>query len=184
MKTHHVQTFYLSVRVVSRMKQQFLIPSLSFCFETNISLKRVFKENEWYLFFFILGILGVAPSNLSSYKPNLMGLFACLSGELSISWTSVNDDYCDCPDGSDEPGTGACPNTRWTHQARDKLNYSKIDQIEIAAEQAAFFAVRHKGRGRNDMPFLLTLHSTLTIASAFLKNGGKALSVVWAEMEK
>lgn len=112
MKTHHVQTFYLSVRVVSRMKQQFLIPSLSFCFETNISLKRVFKENEWYLFFFILGILGVAPSNLSSYKPNLMGLFACLSGELSISWTSVNDDYCDCPDGSDEPGTGACPNTR------------------------------------------------------------------------
>ena len=93
------------------------------------------------MFFFILGILGVAPSNLSSYKPNLMGLFACLSGELSISWASVNDDYCDCPDGSDEPGTGACPNTRWTHQARDKLNYSKIDQIEVAAEQATFFAV-------------------------------------------
>ena len=166
------------------MKQQFLFPSLSFCFEINISLKRVFKENEWLLFFFILGILGVAPSNLSSYKPNLMGLFACLSGELSISWTSVNDDYCDCPDGSDEPGTGACPNTRWTHQARDKLNYSKIDQIEVAAEQATFFAVRHKGRGRNDMPFLLTVHSTLTIASAFLKNGEKALSVARAEMEK
>ena len=34
------------------------------------------------------------------------------------------------------------------------------------------------------MPFLLTLHSTLTIASAFLKNGEKALSVARAEMEK
>lgn len=55
----------------------------------------------------------MAPSNASSYQPNQLGFFACFDGELSISWASVNDDYCDCPDGSDEPGTGACPNTRF-----------------------------------------------------------------------
>lgn len=58
-------------------------------------------------------VLGVAPSDLQKYQPNPMGLFTCLDGELSISWSAVNDDYCDCIDGSDEPGTGACPNMRW-----------------------------------------------------------------------
>lgn len=58
-------------------------------------------------------VLGVAPSDLQKYQPNPMGLFTCLDGELSISWSAVNDDYCDCIDGSDEPGTGACPNMRF-----------------------------------------------------------------------
>ncbi|CAG2115027.1 unnamed protein product, partial [Medioppia subpectinata] len=42
------------------------------------------------------------------YDPNKD--FQCLDGSASVPFMLVNDDYCDCDDGSDEPGTNACPN--------------------------------------------------------------------------
>jgi protein kinase C substrate 80K-H len=34
--------------------------------------------------------------------------FSCADGGAMITINRVNDDYCDCDDGSDEPGTSAC----------------------------------------------------------------------------
>lgn len=42
------------------------------------------------------------------YVPSSGKTFTCLSGDKVIPFSSVNDEYCDCPDGSDEPGTSAC----------------------------------------------------------------------------
>lgn len=46
--------------------------------------------------------------------------FKCLEREIEISFSRVNDDYCDCPDGSDETYTNACSNGKFycTKQTR------------------------------------------------------------------
>jgi len=51
--------------------------------------------------------LGVPPSLVSKYVPGTTGTrqtWTCLDGSKEIAWSAVNDDYCDCADGSDEPG--------------------------------------------------------------------------------
>ncbi|KAI9333075.1 glucosidase II beta subunit-like-domain-containing protein [Pilaira anomala] len=56
-------------------------------------------------------IKGVAPEKYDLYKPSSNGQWTCLDGSKVISHSAINDDYCDCADGSDEPGTSACPNS-------------------------------------------------------------------------
>lgn len=51
---------------------------------------------------------GVSLSNHHFYDASKP--FTCLDGSATIPFDQVNDDYCDCKDGSDEPGTAACPN--------------------------------------------------------------------------
>lgn len=54
---------------------------------------------------------GVAPVDIPKYQPDENGNWHCLSDpSIVIPFDHVNDDYCDCPDGSDEPGTSACGN--------------------------------------------------------------------------
>ncbi|KAL5256381.1 hypothetical protein ACHWQZ_G011566 [Mnemiopsis leidyi] len=50
---------------------------------------------------------GANPKQANLYKGSQ---FQCADGSQSFPMEYVNDDYCDCQDGSDEPGTSACPN--------------------------------------------------------------------------
>jgi len=61
---------------------------------------------------------GVAPEEIPRFQEAISrGSFMCGDGMTRISVEKINDDYCDCPDGSDEPGTAACaslaPQTRF-----------------------------------------------------------------------
>ncbi|OSD01764.1 endoplasmic reticulum protein [Trametes coccinea BRFM310] len=79
--------------------------------------------HPWLLLLFPLHALastkrphGVSLELAARYVPARKGsseVWECLDGSKTIEWSAVNDDFCDCPDGSDEPGTGACPNSRF-----------------------------------------------------------------------
>ncbi|XP_054724909.1 uncharacterized protein LOC129235228 [Uloborus diversus] len=53
-------------------------------------------------------ILGVLPENQKYYMPTTGGTFKCIHSGEEISYSLVNDDFCDCSDFTDEPSTSAC----------------------------------------------------------------------------
>lgn len=68
-------------------------------------------------------ILGIRIRDLDNYHQKFPNqLFKCLNGIGEIPFDKVNDDYCDCHDGSDETFTNACSNGKFycTKQMRHK----------------------------------------------------------------
>lgn len=52
---------------------------------------------------------GVEPLRQELYVGDSKGSWSCLSDRsVVLNVSQINDGVCDCPDGSDEPGTGAC----------------------------------------------------------------------------
>ncbi|RDX68347.1 Glucosidase 2 subunit beta, partial [Mucuna pruriens] len=47
------------------------------------------------------------------HTPSSSEVIKCRDGSKSFSRDRLNDNFCDCPDGTDEPGTSACPNGKF-----------------------------------------------------------------------
>ncbi|KAF8035363.1 hypothetical protein BT93_C1404 [Corymbia citriodora subsp. variegata] len=55
--------------------------------------------------------LGIPPEDVKYYSSS-HGI-KCKDGSRKFTTAQLNDDFCDCPDGTDEPGTSACPNGKF-----------------------------------------------------------------------
>lgn len=57
---------------------------------------------------FVPPVVGVGRKDAAKFvAARDSGKFPC-GTSIEVPWERVNDDFCDCPDGSDEPGTSAC----------------------------------------------------------------------------
>jgi hypothetical protein len=55
----------------------------------------------------IVAVRGAPPASWGSFF-DAAGVYTCDGGATKLAKNQVNDDFCDCDDGSDEPGTAAC----------------------------------------------------------------------------
>ncbi|XP_010249817.1 PREDICTED: glucosidase 2 subunit beta-like [Nelumbo nucifera] len=88
---------FLSFGLHSKMKTQRLCLLLGLLFLLPIlgSASAVSKD-----------LLGIAPGDEKHYQSEFI---KCKDGSKGFTRAQINDDFCDCPDGTDEPGTSACP---------------------------------------------------------------------------
>ncbi|WJX44552.1 hypothetical protein P8452_31512 [Trifolium repens] len=56
-------------------------------------------------------LLGISPQDEKYFKSS--DVIRCKDGSANFNKDQLNDDFCDCPDGTDEPGTSACPHGKF-----------------------------------------------------------------------
>ena len=77
--------------------------------------------------------------------------FTCISApSIHLSISRLNDDFCDCPDGSDEPGTSACAHLSPLSPA--SLGSTPSDDIDTTIALPGFYC-KNKGHQPSYVPF-------------------------------
>ncbi|KKK22605.1 hypothetical protein AOCH_004784 [Aspergillus ochraceoroseus] len=93
---------------------------------------------------------GVGPEFANFYKDTTT--FTCISHpSVKIPYSAVNDDFCDCPDGSDEPGTAACAHLSGNSPLSVADRPGHGDQ-ELKAALPGFYC-KNKGHKPSYIPF-------------------------------
>ena len=80
-------------------------------------------------------VKGVHPSLYPKYAPTSSGLWSCLDGSHSIPWSALNDDYCDCPDGSDEPGMTLLNHPIPSHDPLIQFRHRRVPELYLFLPQ-------------------------------------------------
>ena len=70
---------------------------------------------------------------------------------MKLSVARVNDDFCDCPDGSDEPGTSACAHL--SQLSPSSLGSIPADDLNLTNALPGFYC-KNKGHNPGYIPFL------------------------------
>ncbi|CAK9436301.1 uncharacterized protein LODBEIA_P08590 [Lodderomyces beijingensis] len=82
-------------------------------------------------------VLGVSPENQHLYAPQVAKdgseYWHCLNDtSIRLNYDQINDDICDCPDGSDEPATNACPKPPFKFYCANEGHFpGYIDQFKL-----------------------------------------------------
>lgn len=78
--------------------------------------------------------------------------FTCISHPaIKLPFSVVNDDFCDCPDGSDEPGTSACSHLS-RHSPLSVADRPGNSDLELTAALPGFYC-KNKGHRPAYVPF-------------------------------
>ncbi len=105
---------------------------------------------------------GVDPAKAAFYTDaQARGSFTCFDGLKTVPAAALNDNYCDCPDGSDEPGSSACiggtfycrnrghqPRVLYASFADDGICGDFCYAWRFASEAARRLFAEHAGRAR------------------------------------